>query len=183
MYILTVRTKILSLLTLSVMVLALDTPVVAKTNAPKVATIKQKATKQPAAPQIPWMVNCATTTGRVVCAASQRLTIKKTGQLLLGLTFQIPPKSKSATMMLQLPLGMFLPDGVAVRVDRQPAHKEPIQTCNSKGCYVGMAIDSKFLKSLKTGKSLSITFKNLQKKEITIPISLAGFKEAYQKLL
>ena len=39
------------------------------------------------------------------------------------------------------------------------------------------------LKSLENGKTLSIVFKSLEKQDITIPISLSGFKEAYQKLL
>lgn len=134
-------------------------------------------------PQIPWLVNCASTAGRMACEASQRLTIQKTGQLLLSVVVRIPPKSKSGSMLLHLPHGMYLPAGILMTIDGKAEKKQPVQTCDEKGCYVGLPINNKLLKSLQTGKSLSIAFKNLQKKDITIPISLSGFKEAYKKLL
>jgi invasion protein IalB len=86
-------------------------------------------------------------------------------------------------MMLHLPHGMFLPDGVSLSIDTNAAQKQPIQTCDQKGCYVGLSIDDALLKSLESGKTLSIVFKSLERNDITIPISLSGFKEAYQKLL
>ena len=85
--------------------------------------------------------------------------------------------------MMRLPHGMFLPDGVSMTVDGKTLPKQAVQTCDQKGCYVGLPIDDALLKSLQTGKTLSIAFKSLEKKDITIPISLSGFKEAYDKLL
>lgn len=109
--------------------------------------------------------------------------IEKTGQLLLSVSVRMPPGSKTGAMMLHLPHGMFLPDGIALTIDGAAGQKQPVQMCDQKGCYVGMPIDDTLLKSLQTGKTLSISFKSLEKKEITVPISLSGFKEAYAKLL
>ena len=142
-----------------------------------------KSAPKAQAPQIPWLVNCAAVKGKSACQAIQRLTIRKTGQLLISVSVRIPPKSKNAAMMLQLPHGLFIPEGVSLKIDDQAAKKHPIQTCDARGCYVGLPIDSRMLKSLRGGKTFSIGFKNLTKKDILIPLSLGGFEEAYKKLL
>lgn len=138
---------------------------------------------EPQALPIPWLVNCASVTGQMACEAEQTLTIKKTGQVLLKVSVRVPEKSENGAMMIQLPHGMFLPDGVTLAVDGKAAKKEPIQTCDPKGCYVGLPLDAALLKDLESGKALSVTFKDLKKNDIKIPVSLSGFKEAYAKLM
>lgn len=137
----------------------------------------------PAAPQIPWMVNCASVAGRMSCEAAQSLTIQKTGQLLLSVSVRIPANSQTGAMMLHLPHGMFLPEGVTMTIDANPPQKQAVQTCDPKGCYVGLSLDDALLGMLQTGTTLTIAFKSLEKKDISIPISLSGFKEAYAKLM
>jgi len=142
----------------------------------------------PAAAVAPWLVNCATTKGQVACQVSQRLTIRKTGQPLFAVTVRIPPKSKNAAMMMQLPHGVFLPAGLSLKVDGSKAkktiveQKKPIQTCDRNGCYVGMPITEATLKALKSGTTMVVSFQNLAKKDIRLSISLNGFEEAYNKL-
>jgi len=45
-----------------------------------------------------------------------------------------------------------------------------------------MPISSEFLAAVKKGKQLTIDFKNLAEKTITIPVSLDGFGDAYDKI-
>jgi invasion protein IalB len=135
------------------------------------------------APQIPWLVNCASAGGTMACEAGQTLTLKDTGQILLKVTVRVPEKSQKGAMMFQLPHGMFLPDGVSLAIDEKAPKKEPVQMCDQKGCYVGLPLNDALLAELQSGKTLSVTFKNLQKSDIKIPVPLGGFKEAYQKLL
>lgn len=152
---------------------------------PKAAAVAAKE-PQPAAPktpEIPWIVNCTSAAGKMSCETAQTLTIRKTGQLLLSISVRVPEKSKPGAIMLHLPHGMFLPDGVSMTIDGKALPKQPVQTCDEKGCYVGLPIDAALLKSMETGKTLLIGFKSLDKKDITVPISLSGFKEAYKKLL
>lgn len=176
-------TIILGVSLLAVANLGLNQSALAQAAKAKTTAQKTKAAPKQAAPNIPWIVNCASLTGQVACEAVQRLTIKKTGQLLLGITVRLPKGAKDPTMMVQLPHGMFLPSGVSLKIDENAAKTEPVQTCDAKGCYVGLAIDPNLLKTLKTGKALTVSFQNLAKKEIRIPITLSGFAEAYKKLL
>lgn len=151
-------------------------------TAPAKAAAKQAPAAAAQAAQIPWVVNCASTTGHMACEAVQSLTIEKTGQLLLSVSVRVPAGSKTGAMMLHLPHGIFLPDGIALTVDGAAPQKQPVQMCDQKGCYVGLALDEALLKSLQTGKTLAVTFKSLEKKDIMVPVSLGGFKEAYAKL-
>lgn len=140
------------------------------------------AQASPEAPSVPWLVNCASTGSQVTCEASQRLVVQKTGQLLLGVTVHIPPEAKTGAMMLHLPHGLFLPDGVTLDVDGKSAKKHDVQTCDHNGCYAGLQIEDSYLKTLQSGKALTVAFRNLQKEDVRVPISLSGFKEAYAKL-
>ena len=161
----------------------LERPVAAQSAKAKSAASESKGANPQAAPKIPWIVNCASVTGQVNCEAVQRLMLQKTGQLLLGITIRLPKGAKDPTMMVQLPHGMYLPSGVSLKIDDSAAKKEPVQTCDAKGCYVGLAIDPGLLKTMQSGKAMTVTFQNLAKKDITIPVTLSGFAEAYKKLL
>jgi invasion protein IalB len=118
----------------------------------------------------------------MACEVVQRLIIQKTGQLLLSVTVRIPPQSTNPAMMLHLPHGLFLPDGVLLDVDGKSPKKHDVQTCDQKGCYVGLALDGDTLKSLQTGQAMTIAFHNLQKEPVRIAVLLSGFGEAYKKL-
>lgn len=155
----------------------------AKPAPAKEAPKDPKAAAAAPSPEIPWVVNCASVTGQMACEAVQSLTIEKTGQLLLAVSIRVPQGSKTAAMMLHLPHGIFLPDGIALSIDGAAGQRQPVQMCDQKGCYVGLPLDEAFLKGLQTGKTLAITFKSLEKKDIMVPITLGGFKEAYAKLL
>jgi len=133
-------------------------------------------------PLTPWLVNCTSTGTEVACEANQRLVVQKTGQLLLAVTVRIPPQSKTGAMMLHLPHGLFLPDGISLEIDGKAGKQQAVQTCDQKGCYAGLPIDDAYLKDLQTGKTLTVAFRNLQKEDMRIPVSLSGFKEAYAKL-
>jgi invasion protein IalB len=143
---------------------------------------KSAKAAEPRAALIPWQVNCASVANNMACEAQQTLTIQKTGQLLLKVSIRMPKNSKMGAMMLHLPHGLFLPDGVTLTVDGKSPKKEAVQTCDPKGCYVGLPLDAELLKQLQSGKTFSIAFKNLQKQDIKVPVSLSGFKEAYSKL-
>jgi len=182
------RPAIARLLMISCCVGALCAPAMAQAQkkagaATAAASDKPAKASEPQALPIPWLVSCASVTGTMACEAEQTLTIKKTGQILLKVSVRVPEKSEKGAMMLQLPHGMFLPDGVTLAIDGKAPKKEPIQTCDPKGCYVGLPLDAAFLKDMESGKALSVTFKDLKKNDIKIPVSLSGFKEAYAKLM
>lgn len=146
------------------------------------ATAMAKNEKKEAPSRLPWIVNCASNGAAVNCVTSQRLFLQKSRQLLLGITVRVPEKSKTGVMMVQLPHNLHLPAGISLKVDEGSDVKQTIQTCNVQGCFSGMKIDSSLLKGMQTGKTIFITFKNQNKKDVKIGVPLKGFAEAYQKI-
>ncbi len=57
-----------------------------------------------------------------------------------------------------------------------------IQTCENRGCYAGAPITPDVLAALRSGKELKLSFQNLAKETITIPMPLTDFAAAYDKI-
>ncbi len=131
-----------------------------------------------------WITKCAAPKGKTAahCTIQQTIIVSKTRQRLLSFTVKVPSDAPLPALMIQLPLGLFLPDGIKVQIDKHFPQQLEIQTCNSEGCFAGSAISSDMLASMIRGKRLTITFSNLAKKKITVPVVLEGFGQSYQKV-
>ncbi len=132
---------------------------------------------------LPWKVNCASDGVKINCAASQQLFLRKSRQLLLSITVRASADKKSGVMMVQLPHGLHLPSGLKFKIDSEKEDAQPIQTCDQRGCYVGMPVKGALLKKMRSGKALNITFKNVNQKDIRISVPLKGFDQAFAKLV
>ncbi len=132
---------------------------------------------------LPWRVNCASDGVKINCVTSQQLFLRKSRQLLLSITVRPTNDKKSGVMMIQLPHGLDLASGLKYQIDKEKEHIETIQTCDQRGCYVGMPVKGTLLSKMRTGKVLNITFKNVNKKDIKIGIPLKGFDQAFAKLV
>jgi invasion protein IalB len=84
--------------------------------------------------------------------------------------------------LVQLPLGLNLPAGAKLQVDDGKVIDLPIQTCENRGCYASTPIAPELLATLKSGKQLKVSFQNLAKETIAIPMPLADFAAAYDKI-
>jgi invasion protein IalB len=146
------------------------------------AGTQQQAAPQPHPPA--WSTACSGTSrsSAADCVIEQRVFLSESGQLFGALSIRIPADTHSPVMMLQLPLGLFLPAGVSLAVDGGTAQTLAVQTCEASGCYVGSPLSADLLSAMKKGTQLGITFQNTQKKTITMPISLAGFTTAYSSI-
>lgn len=141
-------------------------------------TIKKQAKSKGSA----WAVNCSNSGKGLVCKVMQRLVLKKTNQLLLAVTVQKSDQSDKASMLIQLPHGLFLPAGVKLQIDNDKQTNHTIQTCDQRGCYVGLPLAASVLKSMSSGKMFAVIFQNLKKKNVKVPLPLKGFEAAYKKL-
>jgi len=72
--------------------------------------------------------------------------------------------------------------GAKLQVDDGKTADLQIQTCENRGCYAGAAIAPDVLAALKSGKELKLSFQNLAKETITIPMPLTDFAAAYDKI-
>jgi len=116
------------------------------------------------------------------CAVVHRLFITNTGQLIGSVTIRMPGDTREPVMMIQTPIGLFLPAGVSIDVDEKNPQRFELQTCDGNGCYAGSPVSDDLLASMRKGQKFNIKFQGLKKQEIKLQLSLAGFAAAFDKI-
>ena len=153
---------------------------------PAAPAAPQAADAAPAnAPASPgWAVRCtsASRDAPLECAMEQNAVFSKTGQLVALVNIRVPSDTHTPVALVQLPLGLNLPAGARLQVDDGKTIDLLIQTCESRGCFANTPIAPEWLAALKSGKQLKVSFQNLAKETITIPMPLADFAAAYDKI-
>ena len=158
-----------------------------KKNAP--APAAQPAPTQPQADGSPaqqpgWIVRCtsASRDAPLECAMEQNAVLTKTGQTIVLINIRIAPDTRTPVVLLQLPLGLNLPIGAKLQVDEGKTVDLQIQTCENRGCYASSPIAPDLLAALRSGKQLKVSFQNMAKETIAIPMPLGDFASAYDKI-
>jgi invasion protein IalB len=118
----------------------------------------------------------------LVCEVEQSMFITKTGQLVASVNVKLPPDTRQPVMMIQLPVGLFLPAGVSLQIDEGKPQSLAIQTCDLKGCYAATPVAPEMLGAMKSSKRLAVIFQNLNKENVNLAFALSGFAEGYDKI-
>jgi invasion protein IalB len=136
------------------------------------------------APQPGWIARCtsASREAPLECAIEQTVILTKTGQLIVLVNVRVPSDTRAPVILVQLPLGINLPVGAKLQVDDGKIADMQIQTCEARGCYASTPIAADLLAAMKSGKQLKVSFQNLGKETITIPMPLADFAAAYDNI-
>jgi len=131
-----------------------------------------------------WLARCtsASRSAPLECAIEQTAVLSKTGQLIVLINIRVPADTRAPIAAIQLPLGLNLPVGAKLQVDEGKTMDLQIQTCEARGCYVNAPIPADMLAAMKTGKQLKVSFQNLAKETIAIPMQLTDFAAAYDKI-
>ncbi|ESY48494.1 invasion associated locus B family protein [Mesorhizobium sp. RSR380A] len=132
----------------------------------------------------PWSLNCASGSAgtELQCQVSQNLTEAKTGQRVLTVTVRRDNGNGNLAMLLALPHGLFLPSGASYQIDQGQKTTIAIQTSDQNGAYAATPLSADLLKAVKSGTNLNIGIESVTRKPVTIPVSLAGFTAAIDKL-
>jgi invasion protein IalB len=135
-------------------------------------------------PQPGWAARCtsASRDAPLECAIEQTAVLSKTGQLIILVNIRVPSDTHTPVALVQLPLGLNLPAGAKFQVDDGKLIDLQVQTCENRGCYASTPIAPDMLATLRSGKQLKVSFQNLGKETISIPMPLADFAAAYDKI-
>lgn len=117
-----------------------------------------------------------------ICQIVQTLTEKSSDRPVLQVAIGYLPDTTKPVAAILLPLGIWLPPGVALQVDDGKTGRVPLDTCDPGGCRAGVELDDEFLALMKAGKELNVTFGGRNRKGITVPVSLQGFTAALDSL-
>jgi invasion protein IalB len=131
-----------------------------------------------------WIARCASASREapLECAIEQTAVLTKTGQLVVLINIRVASDTHAPVAVIQLPLGLNLPAGARLGVDDGKTSELQIQTCEARGCYANAPISPDMLAAMKSGKQLKVSFQNLAKETITIPMPLADFAAGYDKI-
>jgi invasion protein IalB len=156
----------------------------AKSAAPAAAQPEPAPAEGNAPPQPGWVARCASPSrdAPLECVMEESAVLSKTGQLVVLVNIRVASDTHMPTAMVQLPLGINLPAGAKLQVDDGKPADLQIQTCENRGCYAATPIAPDMLTALRTGKHLKISFQNLGKETISIPMPLTDFAAAYDKI-
>jgi invasion protein IalB len=157
-------------------------PPAAPAAAPPAAPPQAEAAPAPPAPGWAARCNSASRDAPLECAMEETAVLSKTGQLIILVNIRVPSDTHAPIALVQLPLGLNLPAGAKFQVDDGKSIDLQVQTCENRGCYASTVIAPDVLTALKSGKQLKVSFQNLGKETISIPMPLADFAAAYDKI-
>jgi invasion protein IalB len=161
---------------------------VPKSKGPPPAQATPSPTPAPQAESVPaapgWIARCTSISrdAPLECAVEQTAVLTKTGQLIVLINIRVASDTRTPIAVVQLPLGLNLPAGARLQVDDGKTSDLQIQTCEQRGRYANIPIAADMLTAMKSGKQLKVSFQNLAKEIITIPMPLADFAAAYDKI-
>ena len=72
--------------------------------------------------------------------------------------------------------------GGKMQVDEGKTYDLQVQTCEQRGCYASLPIAPDMLAALRSGKQLKVSFQDLAKETIAVPMPLNDFAAAYDKI-
>ncbi len=88
---------------------------------------------------------------------------------------------KGRTIIISVPVGVNLKDGIELMVDGASRQTLGFASCQSNGCFATMDMDAKFVELMRKGKNISAGFSDGQGSKVKVDISLVGFNAAYLK--
>lgn len=108
---------------------------------------------------------------RSVCHLAQVRTDENSGQVVAQIAISRDRDSGKLGLLLTVPLGIWLPDGLSVSLDGEPLRRVPIATCAPDGCVTGFAINAKEEAALLAAKSMVLVFSaDGQAFEVDVPL-------------
>jgi len=130
-----------------------------------------------------WQVRCNTPTGAPSdCQMVQNVVVKESGKPVLQLVVGYMEKVDNPVGVLVLPLGIYLPSGLTMQIDKGQAYEMAFEICGRNGCRVRFSFDEALLGTFKKGNAAEVVFYSGGRKPIRVPLSLKGFTAALKTL-
>nr|VFK44805.1 MAG: Invasion protein IalB, involved in pathogenesis [Candidatus Kentron sp. TC] len=131
-----------------------------------------------------WALRCPAKDNKEPCSLSQRILVEVDGKKapIVFFTFVYTGKPKALHAVLRLPLGISLPRGMSLRVDKNSPITGSFSHCDREGCLTVGKINPDLRKKLQAGQKAFITFHTLDGKPVTVPASLTGITAGLKAL-
>src|ERR1700754_2498274 len=131
-----------------------------------------------------WQIRCDTPPGAKTeqCALIQSVTAEDRPNVGLTVIVLKTADAKSRLMRVLAPLGVLLPSGLGLKIDKTDVGRAGFVRCLPNGCVAEVQMDENLLKQLRTGQQATYIIFQTPEEGIGIPMSLKGFGEGFDKL-
>ncbi len=129
-----------------------------------------------------WQVQCINVDVSLKCSVNMTITSIHNKQRLLQFSIQKLSNDSSSNLLIQLPLGLYLPKGINLQIDDNKSRNFEVTTCNQAGCFVKKRIKNSQIDEMKKGNKMIISMEAENHQKINIEVTLVGFAQAANKL-
>lgn len=131
-----------------------------------------------------WEMRCETPPGssREQCALMQSVAAEDKPNMNLVVIAIKAADGKSRLLRVVAPLGVLLPAGLGLNIDKADKGRAGFVRCLPSGCVAEVVMDNKLLDELGKGKTATFIVFETPEQGIGIPLTLNGFKDGFGKL-
>ena len=131
-----------------------------------------------------WQVRCDTPPGAQgeQCALFQSVTAEDRPNVGLTVIILKTADQKNRLMRVLAPLGVLIPSGLGLKIDKTDIGKAGFVRCLPNGCVAEVQMADELVRQLRTGQTATFIIFQTPEEGIGFPMSLAGFGEGYDKL-
>ena len=131
-----------------------------------------------------WQIRCDTPPGAKSeqCALIQSVTAEDRANVGLTVIVLKTADQKSRLMRVVAPLGVLLPSGLGLKIDKTDVGRAGFVRCLPNGCIAEVVMDDNLIKQLRTGQTATFIIFQTPEEGVGFPMSLKGFSEGYDKL-
>ena len=131
-----------------------------------------------------WEMRCETPPGasREQCALIQSVAAEDRPNVNLVVIVLKTADGKSRLLRVVAPLGVLLPSGLGLKVDDADIGRAGFVRCLPTGCIAEVTMEDKLIDQLRNGKTATFIIFQTPEEGVGIPLTLAGFKDGFEKL-
>ena len=89
---------------------------------------------------------------------------------------------KAEIMRVLAPLGVLLPTGLGLYIDKKDNGRAYFKQCFADGCYAEVILEKPLIDTLRTGKEATFIVFATPEEGIGIPVDLKGFADGFAAL-
>lgn len=132
----------------------------------------------------PWETRCETPPGAASeqCAVVQSVVDDQRPNITLVIIALKTADHKSRLLRVIAPLGVLLPTGLDLKLDADDVGRMGFVRCLPNGCVAETLIDDKLLQRMGSAQTMTLVLFQTPEEGIGVPASMAGFKDAFDKL-
>ena len=131
-----------------------------------------------------WTVRCETQGNPAQKSCEIVQLVQLQGQLLSQIAIGRPSKNEPLKIVFQVPLNVWLPEGVRLVYDpKEPPLAGIYKRCVTTSCFSDFDLKDDVLKKLRARTEQGrLEFKDSTQKDVAIPVSFKGFAQAFDAM-